>query len=117
MYKIPLIASGLFAPSLAFAATPQTFADLVTIIIGLINPLAALLAGVAILIFFWGIIKYIFSAGGEGHQQGRNLIMWGVVALFVLFSVWGLARLVSSLFLGGSAPTSSVQGLSATANR
>ena len=103
MYNIARITAlgAILFPHIARAATPQRFDQLVYMIIGFINPLAAVLAAVAVLIFFWGIVKYIFSAGGEEHQKGRELIVWGVVALFVLFSVWGLARIVSSIFLGG----------------
>ncbi len=91
----------LFAvPAVALAA-PTTFAGLVDFIISLINPLAAILSAVAVLIFFWGIVKYIASGGDEhAHEEGRTLMMWGVVALFVLFSVWGLARILASSFLG-----------------
>ena len=90
----------LLLPFVVYAA-PRTFADLVYLLISFINPLAAILSMVAILIFFWGIVKYIYSAGGEGHEQGRQLIVWGLIALFVLFSVWSLANILVSTFFGG----------------
>ena len=92
----------LITPAIAFAA-PQNFAQLVNLFLGLINPMVSILGSVAILIFLWGIIKYITSAGDEGHKQGRQLMAWGIVALFVMVSVWGLARLAVTVFLGSGA--------------
>jgi hypothetical protein len=90
-------------PSLAFAA-PRTFSDLVYFIISFINPIASILASIALLIFFYGIVLYIFkSADGEAHEKGRQLIFWGIVALFVLFSVWSLAGILVNTFFGAGA--------------
>jgi hypothetical protein len=98
--KFALPLAVLLAPAAAFAA-PQTFSDLVQLILSYINPLAALLASIALLIFFYGIVLYIFKAGdGEAHAEGRQLIMWGIIALFVLTSVWALANILSSTFFG-----------------
>lgn len=109
--KIGIFASllTLFFPLAALAA-PATFADLVYLLISFINPLAAILSMIAILIFFWGIVQYIYSAGGEGHERGRQLIVWGIIALFVLFSVWSLASILISTFFGGGVGNTYVPG-------
>ena len=87
---------------LATFAAPKTFAELAYFFISYINPIAMILVSVAILIFFLGIVKYIYSSSSEDHDQGRKLIFWGVIAIFVLFSVWSLAGiLVNTLFGGG----------------
>ena len=99
--SIGIAALGLL-PLGAYAA-PQTFAQFVYFLISFINPLAEILAMVAVLVFFWGIVQYIYSAGGEGHEKGRQLIVWGVIGLFVLFSVWSLASIVVQTFFGSSA--------------
>lgn len=91
---------GFLVPSIVHAA-PQTFAQLVGIAIGIINPLAGLLITCAILFFFFNIIRFIYSAGSEGREKYRENIIWSIIAIFVLVSVFGLARLVSNTFLGG----------------
>ena len=59
-----------------------TFAELI------INPLLILLATVAFLFFFVGIVRMIMNAGNEeGRTQGKNHIVWSLVGLFVIFSV------------------------------
>ncbi|MSR71010.1 hypothetical protein EXS62_03145 [Candidatus Kaiserbacteria bacterium] len=91
-----------------------TLATAVTSIISLINYLMPLLAGIALLVFFWGIIRYLWSAG-DSHSKvsGREAIVWGLVALFVIFSLWGILSLACSSLVGS--PTCGQSG-SATNN-
>jgi uncharacterized membrane protein len=51
--------------------------------------LIPLVFALALLYFFWGVVKYIRSEG-QGKEDGRMIMVWGVVALFVISSVWGL---------------------------
>lgn len=75
-------------PAFAFAATFRTF---VYDIVGIINLLVELLAGAALLAFFWGIAQYIRSAGDEKKlAEGKNIMIWGVLGLFVMVSLWGI---------------------------
>lgn len=103
------VVSAFFVPVVVFAqTTPRTFSGLVYMLISFINPMAGILVALALLIFFWGIVQYIYSGGSEGHEHGRQLMVWGIVALFVLVSIWGLARILTATFFGGSASTGSV---------
>tara|TARA_B100001540_G_C15521021_1_gene512488 strand:- start:357 stop:599 length:243 start_codon:yes stop_codon:yes gene_type:complete len=55
---------------------------------------------VAILFFFWGVAKFILKAGDVGeHEKGKNLMVWGIVALFVIFSIKGIIVLVQNNLL------------------
>ncbi|MDE2213377.1 MAG: hypothetical protein KGJ34_02495 [Patescibacteria group bacterium] len=68
------------------------------------NPLLAVLIAISVVIFFWGVVRYIASAGAsEAKINGREMILWGIVALVVLMSIWGIVALVSSTFFGNSA--------------
>ncbi|MEK7642787.1 MAG: hypothetical protein AAB392_03245 [Patescibacteria group bacterium] len=42
-----------------------------------------------LLYFFWGVAKYIKSEG-EGKAEGRSIMLWGIVGLFVASSIWGI---------------------------
>lgn len=58
-----------------------------------------LLGSLAILVFFWGIVKYIAKRGSEkGVEEAKHTIQWGLIALFVMFTVWGLVQLLSATF-------------------
>lgn len=51
-----------------------------------------------LLFFFWGMAQYIFKAGDEkAKTEGRNRMVQGVIALFVMTMVWGLVYLLGSI--------------------
>jgi hypothetical protein len=59
----------------------------------------------ALLAFFYGLAKLIWG-GPEAVSEGKSLMIWGIVALFVMVSVWGLVRFIGNAFnieQGGSA--------------
>jgi hypothetical protein len=58
----------------------------------------------AVLFFFYGIVKYIWSVGA-GKEEGKKIMVWGVVALFVMSSIWGIIRFFQSEILGGTGGT------------
>lgn len=69
--------------------------DLVESLGTIVDTATPIVVGIALLAFFWGLAKYIFSANDdEKKKEGRNIMIWGVVALFVMVSVWGLVRFI-----------------------
>lgn len=105
-HLMPALATSLFVvgflvPSIVYAA-PKTFADLVWLIIDIINPLVGLLMTAALLFFFFNVIRYIASASTEGRGKYRENIMWSIIALFVLVSFFGIARILQNTLAGSS---------------
>jgi len=89
----------LFLPMLAFAQGTD-LAGLNTVLEGLSGIVATLvpIAFAAILLFFfWGLAKYMFG-DAEDKEKGKNLMIWGVIALFVAASIWGLVAFVGDIF-------------------
>lgn len=71
----------------------MTFAQLVnTKIVPFGNTVIALLYALAFLFFIIGVARLFFSNSEESRQKGRQFAIWGIIALAVLFSVWGLVR-------------------------
>lgn len=64
----------------------------------ILNGLVGLMILIAILAFFWGLIKYLFSGGGEDKSEGLKLMFYGVIAIFVMVSIWGIIRLLQQTF-------------------
>ncbi len=63
---------------------------------------AALLAGIALLVFFWGLVKFIFAQSSEtAKTEAKKVMVWGLIALFVMVSVWGIVRFMQEALLGG----------------
>lgn len=89
-------------PVLAFAqgAAPVTrtvdgFLNYVIYLAGRALPLL-ILSAVVLLLF--GIVKTFFWNSGEKKEEGKSFIIWGIVALFVMVSVWGLVNILRSTF-------------------
>lgn len=55
---------------------------------------------VAFILFIWGVFQaFIVGANDEERREnGKKFIMWGIIALFVMSSVWGIVNLVKSSF-------------------
>ncbi len=92
-------------------ATATTFKDFVgsgsTGIIGLINTVVIpLIFAFVFFVFVWGVIKYFFiSMGNETkREEGKKFVMWGLLGMVILFSVWGLISILLSTL--GIAPGS-----------
>lgn len=67
--------------------TPQNFSQLVGIFKDLIYLTLPVLEGLALLVFIWGLVKFIWKAGDEkSHEEGIALMKWGLLALFVMLS-------------------------------
>jgi uncharacterized membrane protein YidH (DUF202 family) len=86
-----IIGALLALPTVTFAQTlggvtslAESFGELVTLLIPIVM-------GLAVLVFFWGLVKYISSTSDESSKlDGKNLMIWGMIALFVMVALWGI---------------------------
>ncbi len=61
-----------------------------------------LLVGIAVVAFVYGIIKFFLNPDNEEkRKQGKSYMLWGIIALFVMVSFWGLVGILGGTF-GGS---------------
>lgn len=94
IYTGAIIASTLL-PTIVFAQggynTIDTFLNALK---RWIPTVTGIIFGLAIIGFLWGLMKFIFAAGSEdARESGKNIMVWGLVAIFVMASVWGIVRL------------------------
>ncbi|PIP86616.1 hypothetical protein COV42_00215 [Candidatus Campbellbacteria bacterium CG11_big_fil_rev_8_21_14_0_20_44_21] len=93
MKKI-LVASAYFLPLLAFAQD-ETVGGLIPLIRNLINTLTPIVVALALLYFFWGLARFILASGNEVEKdKGKDMMLYGIIALFVMVSVWGIVGLL-----------------------
>ena len=65
----------------------------------LINTLIPIVFALALLFFLWGLARYIFAAGNEeAKESGKRIMIWGIIALFIMASVWGIVAFLQDLF-------------------
>lgn len=60
------------------------------------NLIVQLLFALAFLFFLYGVFKFFFAQGEKGRDEGKKYVVYGLIGLAVLFSVWGLVRLFIS---------------------
>jgi hypothetical protein len=65
----------------------------------ILNPLIILVFAIAFLIFFWGIVSFINSDTSDTKRvEGKKKIVWGLVGMFIMFSAYGIIRLLLDTF-------------------
>ena len=90
--------SGL-TPFFAFAVS-NTFKDLMqnVVINQFIKPVVPILTGLLIIVFIWGVIKFIRAEDSTKIEEGKQFMLWGVIAIAVVFSIWGLVAVLQKTF-------------------
>jgi uncharacterized membrane-anchored protein len=101
-YKI-IIWSSFLTPFLAFAAPETADVEGVIRVIGeIISSLIPIVVALALLYFLWGLAQFIYKSGDSSAQEeGKNKMIWGIIALFVMVSVWGIVRVIGQTLFGG----------------
>ena len=116
MKKIIAVAFYLL-PTLALAQNPapapgntgptlSNISQLVGNVRGIVNNMIPLVVAIALLLFFWGLAKFMLAAGDEKRKdEGKNLMIWGVISFVVMLSIWGIVAFIQSAFgIGGVVP-------------
>lgn len=65
----------------------------------ILNPLIVLGFAIALLYFFYGVFTFVSNAGDEkGRELGKRSIVWGLVGMFIMVSVFGIVRVILNTF-------------------
>lgn len=81
------------------SAAAVRITDTLNLINTVINALIPIIISLAIVVFFWGLVQYLLTLGDESKRnEGIKIMIWGVVAIFVMVSIWGIIRLLQSTF-------------------
>ena len=95
--KKVIIATLALAPALAFAQSLGNIETLITSIGRVVALALPIVVAIALLVFFWGLVKFIFAQGNEESKaDAKRIMLWGIIALFVMISVWGLVLFVGT---------------------
>lgn len=63
----------------------------------LMKSIVPLLFALATVGFIWGIIQYFINPENEEKRsQGKSYMLWGLIGLFVMVSIWGLVAVFSN---------------------
>ncbi len=75
----------------------------------IVTRLVPFAVGLAVLAFFWFLIKYIWQGGDNAEAKSLSVkgMGYSILALFVMVSIWGLIGFLGSIVgvnQGGSVP-------------
>ena len=86
----------IIIPNMTFAAGVTDLIDAASDIVSTV--LIPLAFALALLYFFWGMVKYIRTGAGseEATKEGKKIMVWGIVGLFIVSSIWGIITFIRS---------------------
>jgi len=81
----------------------MTFADIVyrQLVPFVDFALIPLLYALAFVFFLIGVVRFLFSMEEEKRKEGKKFVLWALVGMVVLFSVWGIVKILLSVITGG----------------
>ena len=102
MKKTTLIIFSFITPLFSNAATIKgnNFKEITqSVAVFLSNSVTTTLIGLSLLWFLFGLAQFIRSAGNsEAIEEGKKKMLYGVVGLFVIVSIWGLVGILKDTF-------------------
>ena len=88
------------APLVTQAQAPDLdYFDTAVVAIGdLVEQLIPIVISLALLFFIWGLVQFIIASGDEtAKEAGKRRMVWGIFALFIIVSVWGIVELLAEM--------------------
>lgn len=80
----------------------MSFKDIVENIVNFLNfSVIPLLFALALLFFLYGVVQYFFikrETTGEGRKNALNIMIYGIIGLVVMTSMWGLVTIILNTF-------------------
>ncbi len=54
---------------------------------------------IALVMFIWGVVQFVINSSEEAKKEkGRQFMLWGIIGLAVMVSVWGLVNVLGQTF-------------------
>ena len=97
----------LAIPAVASAEVARSLKDLVGQIVTLLNTATGVLVAAALVAFLYCAAYNMLRAGERGGTALRQFLVWGIIILFVMVSIWGILNVLQqTLFGSGSSQDS-----------
>ena len=95
MKKIGILLTVSVLPLFAFAQDAGSILDTIGVIL---NTLIPILITLGVIYFMWGVIQYTTGKSDDAKKEGRDRMIFGIIGLFVIVSVWGLVGVLGNTF-------------------
>jgi Na+-driven multidrug efflux pump len=82
---------------------PQIVTNLSTFVL---NPIIALLFGIALVVFLWGVAEYFWQQDSDAARtQASRHMIWGILGMFIMFAAFAIVRILAGT-IGVDVPAS-----------
>ena len=86
-------------PAIAFAQPITDINSLTYKLTNIGNTFIQILIAFAVIWIIYNVVRYIIKADSpEDRKPIGNAILWSIVGLFVILSIWGLVRILTNTF-------------------
>ncbi len=107
MNKKLLLAVAVMAgtPFLAIAQEVNTtyIENVISGLIAVLGKLPALFLAVAVIFTLWGVTKFVAAGDNdEARDAGKKSMIWGVLGVVIMVSLWGIINLVQKTVFTGA---------------
>ena len=93
-----------FAPLFALAVTQactvtnDTIEGIFCKARSILNTIVPLLVTLGVVYFVWGVVQYIMTGDEAKKKEGRTKMIYGIIGLVVIITMWGIVGLITNTF-------------------
>jgi hypothetical protein len=95
LWALPFMAFAQNVPNIGKGSYLGTLVDQAK---ALLDQLVVFLIALAVVWFIWNVIKYTMAGDEEGKENAKKQMIWGIIAIAVIVSIWGLVAILQNLF-------------------
>ena len=95
--KIIIGSSAFLAPTIVFAQLTlgeKNLTGIVKFINSILNTATGLIVALAVVYVLYGIFQFVQAGDDDARKEGRNKMVYGIIGIAVMVSVWGLVKIV-----------------------
>ena len=82
-----------------FPTSFHSLTDVFQFILAVIDTVIPVIVAGAVAVFLWGLFRVLRAAGNESdHTEGWNIMIYGLIGIFVMTAVWGLIAVLNGTF-------------------
>jgi uncharacterized membrane protein YuzA (DUF378 family) len=96
-FAIPAVAS---AQALSEITNVNTLSNR---LLGIGSMFTYILVSLAVIYIIWNVVQYFIKPSKDDRKDAGMNILWGIVGLFIIVSIWGLVNIFTNTFR--TAPT------------
>ena len=75
----------------------------------LLNAVVPVLIALGVVYFIWGVVSYVIGSDEEAKKKGRDKMIYGLIGIVVIVSIWGLVSILKNTFNLSTSSTGTVQ--------